>query len=131
MEHRNGWFKQNIATYRGEFTIEALRKLARGSNARNVIVEKFYATTSAFKPGGKNVESEESRRKKLMTLLEHLEPEDLMGSSSDGRHFSIVSSCNLLRNSRLHVKSWADAKLDVWSTKHYYQYHNPDYDSWQ
>ena len=129
----NGWFKKNLAAYKGEYTDKAIRKLSRGSNIRDKIVKNFHSSTKAFKRSGKHVESEAELKKKLTALVNQLRHENLYSDIPGRNYSSMYVSAEMLQESYGTANTRGAKKIDEWGTKHYYRYQNKfcdDDDNW-
>ena len=122
LEHKNFTLKQELKSYRGDYTQKSLDKISKAGNIRREICDNFAKATGHYV--SKSVK--EMSTADIKILVNALRSESLY-ENIPGRTYRFVHvPRNLLQCDKAAVMQWADIETKYRQTKHYYRYLNAE-----
>lgn len=125
MEHENKYFKEQLKTYRGEYTQAPIDRISKSQSLISCIIRTIDVETNTRTPGSKKtppISNDDVSR-----LVEVFRPAQLL-AYADGRHHSpqlVFTTRNLLKSlSATEVRIWLEKKIKYLKTCHYYKQHH-------
>ena len=125
MEHDNGMFKNQIKTYRGDFTEKALRCVSRSSRLTEEILCNVDKASHVSKPKGKH--SRIDAQQDILDLSLQFSKKQLFTKQSRKPHKGFEQVPILLSTLKTeNISDWISKTLNTLKRKHYYfQFNKP------
>jgi hypothetical protein len=119
MEHDNGLFKDQIRTYRGDFTEKAIQRVSRSTRTTEEILTNLDKVSHVSKPRGKHTKLD--TQKDILDLAAQLHKKQLFTEKSKRNHKGFENVPQLLSTlTHSNVSDWIGKTLKSLKRKHYY-----------
>ena len=122
VEHENKYFKEVLSSYRGEYTQDSIDKVSKAGNVTKVMLDTLKTATSCHsKKSGTHTSRPQTDMSELISKLKSAN----LTKAIDHRKFQkVLLHPRILVDNRESCEKWAEKKIKVFNTKHYYRYAN-------
>lgn len=123
VEHENKFFKQNIKTYRGDFTQNALDKVTKASNVTKAMKKNLKQSTGLRQ---KDVGTHTSKdpRPDVLALVNQFRGDSLFEDIPSRSYKNLFVHPNVFKINRSELLYFVTKNVKTFKTMHYYRYVN-------
>lgn len=120
IEHNNGYFKEEVRTYRGDFTDRTLKRVSRSASLNEKVVQNFDKVCEVRRAGRKHTKLDCSDD--IVQLSLQFKNANVFDAGSQRQHrgFDQVTADITSALSNDYITDWISNTLKVFSRKHYY-----------